>query len=378
MTAAECEVRPRRDSSCGRFVPRLLATLLLAGCSGAPDDSRAATIRIERVMTLQGAGDSARFAAYPYAVRRLASGALVVSPEPYNGRGDVLPRRFDAAGRFQSTIGRIGDGPGEFREPVAWGELGGDSLLVADVTLRRASVFGTDGSVARTFPLPVGARTVLVGSDRSLVANVPSGTSGGTWAPLTRIDREGKVAASFGGDSTGCGRLCGLVGVRLLAADADGAVWAARQLEDFVLERYDREGRRTRSLHIAADWFPSLDSFPPAPGDRFPFSIINSIALDSAGRLWIAGSTADPDWESSLGPARPGEGGTTYRPVADVNRYRDGILDIRDTTTGALIAQHRFTDSPILLLVEPGLLAQVRTDDDGWHVIDILRVSVGR
>ena len=359
--------------------PLLVAlALVAAACADAPGDTSAPAMRVEPTMTLRGEGDSGRFAGYPFAVRRLRSGGFVVSPGPFARGADGLPRRFDAAGRFEAVIGRIGEGPGEFRTPVAWGEIGGESLLVSDRTLQRASVIGPVGSVARTFPLPNGAENLAIASDGDLVVNVPYGGGGSGWAPLARVDAEGRVGANFGGDSAGCGRLCGILGLRLLAADGDAGVWTSRTVKDYVLDRYDREGRATGHLRIEAEWFPRMDSFPPPPGDRFPFSLVNGVALDSAGRLWIVGSTADPEWETALGPPRPGEGGTAYRPVADMVRYRDGILDIRDTTSGALIAHHRFPDSPVLLLIEPGLLAAVRTTDDGWHEIDILRVSSDR
>ena len=365
--------------SAGTAPARLAALVLVAtACAEAPDGGSPPALRIERTTTLHGAGDSGHFAEYPFAVRRLRSGGFVVSPGPFAGRGDVLPRRFDRTGRFEATIGRIGDGPGEFRTPVAWGEIGGDTLLVADRTLRRVSAIGPGGVEARAFSMANDAEQLAVTSDGGLVVNVPYGAGGPGWTPLVRVDADGRVGATFGGDSAGCGRLCGILGLRLLAADGDGGVWTSRRVKDYLLDRYDRDGRATRHLRIDAEWFPRVDSFPPPPGDRFPYGIVNGIALDSAGRLWIVGSTADPDWKAGLGPELAGEGGTTSRPVADLVRYRDGVLDIRDTTTGALIAHRRFADSPVLLLIEPGLLAAVRTTDDGWREIDILRVSMDR
>ena len=356
------------------MVPAAASALLACGTGSSDDGSPA--VRIERIATLDGSVDSQRLAAYPIAVVRLASGAFVVSAEPFGGTGDRLPRVYDAAGRYMRTIGRIGDGPGEFREPVAWAAMAGDSLLVADPAHGNGSLLDARDVTAATIPLPRGGRQVVMTSDGHLVANAPYNQVGERSALLVRVNRDGAVQASFGGDSAGCGRFCGIIGERRLAADAAGGVWSAHRGNQYLLEHFDRTGQRRTQFTIAAPWFTAVKSFPPARDDRFPYSMINGIGLDSAGRLWIVASTADAEWEQALGPPRPGEGGSLVRPVADIDRYRDGILEVRDTVTGALIASHRFTGSPIVLLVETGLLAQVRSDDDGWKAVDILRVSL--
>lgn len=48
---------------------------------------------------------------------------------------------FDSTGAFVRSIGRDGEGPGEFRGPAAIAEWGDDSLIVTELTNRRISVF---------------------------------------------------------------------------------------------------------------------------------------------------------------------------------------------------------------------------------------------
>ena len=57
---------------------------------------------------------------------------------------------FDAEGRFQRTIGRKGDGPGEFRDPRWVYPHSGDSILVIDGQ-HYTSVFDGEGRYARRF-----------------------------------------------------------------------------------------------------------------------------------------------------------------------------------------------------------------------------------
>ena len=107
---------------------------------------------------------------------RLDDGRIVVAN---GGTGEI--RFYDPSGRFVSSVGRPGEGPGEF------GSLGmlfrlGDSLVAYDYQLRRTSVFDDKGTFARSFTLeappghsglsPRGAladRTLLVSTNRVFV-----------------------------------------------------------------------------------------------------------------------------------------------------------------------------------------------------------------
>jgi hypothetical protein len=75
----------------------------------------------------------------------LPNGGLAVA----NG-GTSEIRIFDAEGGYERTIGRPGEGPGEFRG-LAWIALRPpDSLVVADARLRRVTVFDAVGEPVRT------------------------------------------------------------------------------------------------------------------------------------------------------------------------------------------------------------------------------------
>jgi hypothetical protein len=82
-------------------------------------------------------------------VVRLADGRIVVG----NG-GSFELRFYDADGQFLTTVGREGEGPGEF---AGLGMValfaGGDSIGVYDWRLRRVSVFDVDGTFVRSYPL---------------------------------------------------------------------------------------------------------------------------------------------------------------------------------------------------------------------------------
>jgi len=90
---------------------------------------------------------------------RLSDGRIVIA----NGGTQNL-RFFDATGAHVRSVGREGEGPGEFRQLGPVTVLPGDSLAAYDWNLRRVSYFGPDGAFVRSvnlefptgFPTPVG------------------------------------------------------------------------------------------------------------------------------------------------------------------------------------------------------------------------------
>ena len=82
------------------------------------------------------------------------------------GNGDPPELRFfNAQGALQRTLGRTGDGPGEFRG-LGWAGILGDSTVAYDYNHRRLTIFSPDGTVLPTPPLPPSGRIGLAVSGR--------------------------------------------------------------------------------------------------------------------------------------------------------------------------------------------------------------------
>jgi len=104
-------------------------------------------------------GDEAYQLSQVRGARRLSDGRIVIANA---GTQDL--RFFDATGAHQASVGREGEGPGEFKGLGPLSVLPGDSLAAYDWNLRRVSYFGPDGSFARSvtldfpagFPTPIG------------------------------------------------------------------------------------------------------------------------------------------------------------------------------------------------------------------------------
>ena len=119
---------------------------------------------------------------------RLSDGQIVVA----NSRSSEL-RFYGADGTFVGSAGRRGDGPGEFQSLSRMHHMPGDSLITYDSRLRRLSIFGSDGSFARSFRLEITddvpfASILYMYADGSLLAHGFANTGNITPNGLQRYD----------------------------------------------------------------------------------------------------------------------------------------------------------------------------------------------
>jgi hypothetical protein len=136
---------------------------------------------------------------------RLSDGRIVVA----NGGTNEL-RFYDSAGSHLLSVGRTGEGPGEFRDLQRVWLLPGDSLLAYDFLPSRLSVFSATGEFVRFFHVTsTEGRQVLVRgpfADGSLLVasapiwNRPGATTGVVRdsVPYFRYDAEGSLLHGLG------------------------------------------------------------------------------------------------------------------------------------------------------------------------------------
>lgn len=149
-------------------------------------------------------GDEADQLFRVWGAHRFDDGRLVI----VNAGSNEL-RFFDGAGRHLRSVGGEGEGPGEFRNPVALWAVRGDSLLVYDGRNRVFSVFDRTGGLGRSYA-PEGEATfrLVMGflpdgssvTQKSRVYGARDETSGLARSPLSLDvhDPEGRLVGSLG------------------------------------------------------------------------------------------------------------------------------------------------------------------------------------
>lgn len=268
------------------------------------------------------AGDPAYQLYRVFDALRLSDGRMAVV-----NQGSSEVRFYDVRGRYTGSVGREGDGPGEFRGAQAvWQD--NDSLVVWDDELQRFSVFLLDGTFVRSFqiaPVLMNAPQVLgfVGAEAHVayhhVEFDPPGLAP-QWLDHMRYTRAGAVIDTVGRHPYGTYGPIGrpedhMAGRTLFEArtvmttstehvvlsqgdepefrvlDGDGRLVAiVRWPEgDRVVRQADVDRFREERLAESDDptWrrliLISIDEVPVS--DRFP--AVRDLEVDDAGRVWV-------------------------------------------------------------------------------------------
>jgi hypothetical protein len=194
------------------LLPGVLMVLAVA------DASAQATWVVDQTPILDIAGSTADGTVvfgYPAGGMRLSTGELLIADRVENNI-----RVFDATGKLIRTVGRAGQGPGEFRAILWAGRCGPDSLLVWDYMRRQASMIGASGAAARQFAIPSGdsAQTPLQFSCsargsmvyrsqprpvRGAAPNVPGMNVMSASAAVYRATRDGSIVQRLGDVAAG-------------------------------------------------------------------------------------------------------------------------------------------------------------------------------
>ena len=147
-------------------------------------------------LTLDGTVPAFAFSQVADATRR-EDGSLVV----LDGDSHEV-RAFDPAGSFLGATGRDGDGPGDFRQLTSVSSFRGDSLLVYDELLGRATILDSDLGLGRTVTLQGGLQAsdlYLLGGGSLLAKAWDFATFAATEGPyraqylLVRFTLEGEI-----------------------------------------------------------------------------------------------------------------------------------------------------------------------------------------
>ncbi|HSM06888.1 MAG TPA: hypothetical protein VK858_19840 [Longimicrobiales bacterium] len=245
--------------------------------------------------------------------------------------GSAEVRVYDPEGRLLQTLGRRGEGPGEFTAPWQAYPMPGDSILVIDL-YREVAVFDPEGEFARQFDLDLpegllgaeGAEPVDQFGDGSLLFRGhypyqpgPGGVTRNV-VPMLRVPLDGAPAVSLGDfeDQTGYSgqpHRDYAHGAWAKEAAADSTMWYGPG-DRMELREVARDGRLIRIVRLnraarpiteadretfRRDYAKQMAEFNPRQGEPFwrerardvlfpdSFPVHYEIETDPLGNVWV-------------------------------------------------------------------------------------------
>ncbi|NJD09886.1 MAG: hypothetical protein FIB01_05385 [Gemmatimonadetes bacterium] len=252
-----------------------------------------------------------------------------------------LPLVFDPRGAFLGEVGRKGDGPGEYRGIAAIAPLPGDSTLVVDARLQRASVLSPDREFVRALALPVrGGATTVLQWPRLVVMNGASLAPETAGWPLHLLDFSGnpvKAARAFG-DRRGELRAGQTPALLRKTLEAEGARFWAAHVVRYELAEYDVSGAIVRTVVRRPAFFADDSEWSVGAPDTPPPPFLDAAAV-RADTLWVAMRVPRPDWREAWKALRLPRASeiSAARGPERTELYRSRI-EVIDATRGRLVA----------------------------------------
>lgn len=226
---------------------------------------------------------------------------------------------FDAAGEFIRTVGRRGEGPGEYSLRISQVVVGPEYVHVFEFHGGR-TLLDHDFNVVSTHRFPGqflhGYAYVTDSEDVVLMADVP--TPDGIGHNFHVLNLSGEMV-SFGGNRARSFHVTG---------DSE-TMWALEGTVNRVVRwELGAEPRVTRVFERV------VDAFDRGPRGSWPGTASGGIALDEDGHLWIRWFTPEPEWTQPQARRLQGR-----RPP--LQRVFDNYLDVVDPQTGLTLARYR-------------------------------------
>ena len=273
---------------------------LLAACGGetgegpapAPSEDRPLEADFEEVYRIGGIGAEGWDAFTEIAGLDFdADGRLYIRDEAGSSTRVVV---VDGAGGLAAEFGRMGDGPGEFRDVAHMAARPGGGVVIVDDGHRAYLLFGPDGSFERAIRF-----SIQGASETASAATVRSAREEGTLfltrSPDARLSSSGEASVEIG-DRT-------IYRVSLTEADEAVAVpfaeaWEARPAREVTMEGADPSDMFSALGDAFAGFVPGL-VFDVLPGGGVAYSDSSAYAIRirsaSGAPAGVAGRPLHPE-----------------------------------------------------------------------------------
>jgi hypothetical protein len=279
---------------------------------------------------------------------------------------DRVPLVFAADGRFLSTVGRQGAGPGEFKTATHAFAVPGDSVVVIDQTNVRAQLVGPDLRLGRavSFQWRPLYRPIIRRWPDSVIMTATVGTPEGAGWPLHVISLAGEsglVLKSFGpGSGDFIPELNPFVRLQPLSASRGGGAWSIRLLS-YTVYQWTGALRLGTTFVRRPAWFPGEVKLGIGHPDEPPPPHMVDVMEDSTGLLWVASRVESDRWKSAWGfGARRSSQGYALKDVDILKLWRT-VIEVIDPKARAVVRRIVVNDYVVGFL--PG--GRVATYEEG-------------
>lgn len=355
----------------------LVAALLMlaapvAGQSSVVEDCADCELTATLVVEL-GTLDGPGALGAPARIARRRNGQWVVTDYQEPSR----LRFFGPDGEWIRTIGRSGQGPGEYDLALWVSPTVHDSLRVADIGQSRITTLTPALAAIRTqfMGRPFSEIVFLEdGTGRYVISSRARLATGGD-SPVHLVSLDGAVVRSYGSEPALSDRRPGLESWRNIAVGSEGTLWTAK-VTSYQLERWSlQSGEREQLLERTADWFPPQSAYggglmdpdqEPAPG-------LLDIDVDSSGRVWTGSHVGAENWRAAFEDGAGFYGGRVER-VHDLSRYYDTIIEVISPNDSRVVGRTRL-DGALLNFVGDGVVATWVLDPPGYPVIKVWSIG---
>lgn len=352
------------------LISRVASVFLLFGAVSCADGAPSHSIGEPGGWSLQsvafGSGESAELDR-PLLVRSGPGGLLYIASQRLSG----LPMVMDSSGNFIRTLGRRGEGPGEFQY-VSQIYPKADSVVVTDIR-GAAALFDGSGRFVRAFGAPRNAITqvILLRGDTLLLPAAIS-TEERFGLPLHLIAPTGDTARSFGADDRTINPKLAIANHRVVAPQSDTTFWVAR-IDRYEIERWHINGTRLQVLQAKRPWFVARTQDWDGTFQTTPPSRVKQIHQARSGHLFVVLERARADWSPTPDSDSRRESSEGNSLIAQMKQF-EHVVEVLEPESGALLASIPSEGTYLINFVDDDRLLGLVAGPDGEELLVIFRV----
>jgi len=248
----------------------------------------------------------------------------------------------------------------------------GDSILIIDDGLRRATILSPTLRYARSFSAPAWVSAVAWFPTGQLIFSGVLSKASSAGYGLHLLTSVGVPEKSFAESDRGFSIREPELAQRLIPAIRSDRFLAVTRYQPYAIEDWSVGGELRRRWQRPNTYF---DDNPKRISGLAPFAYVQAAAVDVARELLLVLiRIPDKRWKQGLKPA-PGPGGEQWYTIIDADLIYDSVLEVVDLAKEELVARTRF-DEIYLGLVSSDELARLKEQSDGSYKLTLHRLAL--